>query len=129
MVETKKDSDPDNGESLDEFHRRLQETGAANLTAEPGTPIIRDPVSAPAGPSGPITYEVGKPGANGWRTLTLTGTPGASYVVSNNGDVLYTGVLDSGGTAELAVRGSVANLAVGYGLSALTAASGEPGGQ
>ncbi|GGI45285.1 hypothetical protein BCL57_000885 [Agromyces flavus] len=98
-------------------------------TGDPGTPIVRDPVSAPAGPSGPITYEVGKPGANGWRTLTLSGTPGASYVVSNDGDVLYTGVLDSDGSAELAIRGSISNLSIGYGLSALTAGSSAPGDQ
>ena len=97
-------------------------------TDGPGTPI-RNPVSAPGAPSGPITYEVGKPGANGWRTLTLTGAPGASYVVTSNGDVLYTGVLDADGTAELAVRGSVSNLAVGYGQSALTAGSDAPTGQ
>ncbi|MFE5670270.1 hypothetical protein ACFQ58_01545 [Agromyces sp. NPDC056523] len=93
---------------------------------DPGKPIVRDPVSAPADPSGSIAFDVSKPGANGWRTLALTGSPGASYVVTSNGDVLYTGVLDSDGTAELAVRGSVSNLAVQYGQAALTAGADAP---
>ena len=38
MVERKTDTDPIDDDSLDEIHRRLQESGAANLTAEPDTP-------------------------------------------------------------------------------------------
>src|SRR2546426_46978 len=38
MVEQKKETDPVDNDSLDEIHRRLQQSGSANLTAEPGTP-------------------------------------------------------------------------------------------
>ena len=53
--------------------------------------------------------------------MTLTGTPGAAYTVTDGSDVLYSGVLDADGTVELAVRGSTGNLSVEYGSLALTA--------
>ncbi|HEU4756929.1 MAG TPA: hypothetical protein VFS72_09730 [Agromyces sp.] len=93
--------------------------GTGDPSATPSTPGIRDPVSAPAG--APIDFEVGKPQSNGWRTLTLTGDPGAPYTVTSRGAVLYTGVLDADGMAVLAVRGSVADLSAQYGALALTA--------
>ncbi|MBM7503031.1 hypothetical protein ACFPER_06085 [Agromyces aurantiacus] len=84
-----------------------------------------EPVSAPQPPTNapPIEVGFGKPTSAGWRTMTLTGAPGASYTVLNGGEVLYTGVLDANGTAELAVRGSTVRLTVEYGTLALTAAS------
>lgn len=96
--------------------------GTGDPSVTPGTPGIRNPASAPGQPAGaPIDFEVSKPQSNGWRTLTLTGNPGAPYTVTSNGAVLYTGVLGADGTAALAVRGSVADLSAQYGTLALTA--------
>lgn len=97
--------------------------GDSRPGVSPGTPGDQELVNAPGGPApgSPIQAEYGKPGANGWRTLTLTGTPGAAYTVSDGKTTLHTGVLDADGTAELAVRGSTANLSVQYGSLALTA--------
>lgn len=57
MVESKKESDPVSGDSLDEIHRRLQESGAANLTAEPGTPNAWDRVKLARHPNRPYTLD------------------------------------------------------------------------
>lgn len=97
----------------------------------PRPPGDQELVNAPGGPApgSPIQAEYGKPGANGWRTLTLTGTPGAVYTVSDGKATLHTGVLDADGTAELAVRGSTANLSVQYGSLALTAGVDPASGQ
>ena len=54
MVERKKDEDE---VSLDEIHRRLQESGAANLTAEPGTPSAWDRVKLARHPNRPYTLD------------------------------------------------------------------------
>jgi acetyl-CoA carboxylase carboxyl transferase subunit alpha len=54
MVERKKDEDD---VSLDEIHRRLQESGAANLTAEPGTPSAWDRVKLARHPNRPYTLD------------------------------------------------------------------------
>lgn len=99
--------------------------GTTGPIVAPGTPGDRDPASAPGAPGGaaPIDIELSRPQANGWRTLTLTGAPDAAYTVSSGGTVLYTGVLGPDGSAELAVRGSVANLTAQYGSLALTAAA------
>lgn len=113
---------PEPEEPADEGSAPPPSEGTGDPGAAPSTPGIRDPVSAPGSPAGaPIDFEVGKPQSNGWRTLTLTGDPGAPYTVTSNGAVLYTGVLDADGTAVLAVRGSVGNLSAQYGALALTA--------
>jgi acetyl-CoA carboxylase carboxyl transferase subunit alpha len=54
MVERKKDPD---SESLDEIHRRLQQSEAANLTAEPGTPSAWDRVKLARHPNRPYTLD------------------------------------------------------------------------
>ncbi|MEK6407845.1 MAG: acetyl-CoA carboxylase carboxyltransferase subunit alpha [Acidobacteriota bacterium] len=55
MVERKKEMDPVG--SLEEIHRRLQESGAANLTAEPGTPDAWDRVKLARHPNRPYTLD------------------------------------------------------------------------
>lgn len=79
-------------------------------------------VVAPRPPVGveraPLDAELGRPGANGWRTLTVTGEPSAPFTVSSGGEVLFTGTLDSDGSAALQVRGAssdVDSLALDYG--------------
>ena len=57
MVERKKDTDPVNDDALDEIHRRLQESGAANLTAEPDTPNAWDRVKLARHPNRPYTLD------------------------------------------------------------------------
>src|ERR1044071_2479419 len=63
MVERKKDTDPiDDDESIDddsidEIHRRLQESEAANLTAEPGTPNAWDRVKLARHANRPYTLD------------------------------------------------------------------------
>jgi len=54
MVERKKDPE---AESADEIHRRLQESEAANLTAEPGTPNAWDRVKLARHPGRPYTLD------------------------------------------------------------------------
>jgi acetyl-CoA carboxylase carboxyl transferase subunit alpha len=54
MVERKKDPE---AESIDEIHRRLQESEAANLTAEPGTPNAWDRVNLARHPGRPYTLD------------------------------------------------------------------------
>jgi acetyl-CoA carboxylase carboxyl transferase subunit alpha len=54
MVERKKDPE---AESIDEIHRRLQESEASNLTAEPGTPNAWDRVKLARHPSRPYTLD------------------------------------------------------------------------
>lgn len=105
--------------------------GDSRPGVSPGTPGDQELVNAPGGPApgSPIQADYGKPGANGWRTLTLTGTPGAAFTVSDGKTTLHTGVLDADGTAELAVRGSTANLSVQYGSLALTAGVDPASGQ
>lgn len=105
--------------------------GDSRPSVSPGSPGDQELVNAPGGPApgSPIRAEYGKPGDNGWRTLTLTGTPGAAYTVSDGKTTLHTGVLDADGTADLAVRGSTANLSVQYGSLALTAGVDPASGQ
>ena len=57
MAERKKDTDPNDDESLDEIHRRLQESGSANLTAEPDTPNAWDRVKLARHPNRPYTLD------------------------------------------------------------------------
>ncbi|PYT09096.1 MAG: acetyl-CoA carboxylase carboxyl transferase subunit alpha [Acidobacteria bacterium] len=57
MVEQKKETDPVDEASLDEIHRRLQESGAANLTAEPGTPNAWDRVKLARHANRPYTLD------------------------------------------------------------------------
>lgn len=56
MAERDKDPDPEN-ESIDEFHRRLQESDSANLTAEPGTPSAWERVKLARHPNRPYTLD------------------------------------------------------------------------
>lgn len=48
---------PVDKDSLEEIHRRLQESGAANLTAEPGTPNAWDRVKLARHPNRPYTLD------------------------------------------------------------------------
>jgi len=63
MVERKKDTDPIDeddpidDESIEEIHRRLQQSGAANLTAEPGTPNAWDRVKLARHQNRPYTLD------------------------------------------------------------------------
>jgi acetyl-CoA carboxylase carboxyl transferase subunit alpha len=57
MVERKKDTEPVDEDSLEEIHRRLQESDAANLTAEPGTPNAWDRVKLARHASRPYTLD------------------------------------------------------------------------
>src|SRR6266705_5583964 len=57
MVETKTDTDPVDDDSLDEIHRRLQESDAANLTAEPDTPNAWDRVKLARHANRPYTLD------------------------------------------------------------------------
>jgi acetyl-CoA carboxylase carboxyl transferase subunit alpha len=58
MVERQKETDPvDDDDSLDEFHRRLQESDAVNLTAEPGTPNAWERVKLARHPNRPYTLD------------------------------------------------------------------------
>src|SRR5205809_4697708 len=57
MVEQKKETDPVDADSLGEIHRRLQESGAANLTAEPGTPNAWDRVKLARHANRPYTLD------------------------------------------------------------------------
>ena len=56
MAERKKESDPVENDSLDEIHRRIQESGA-NLTAEPDTPNAWDRVRLARHPNRPYTLD------------------------------------------------------------------------
>ena len=56
MVERTKNTDPVD-DSLDNIHRRLQESGAANLTAEPDTPNAWDRVKLARHPNRPYTLD------------------------------------------------------------------------
>lgn len=81
------------------------------------------PIAAPRPPAdpqdrAPLHAELGRPGTNGWRPLTVTGEPGADFTVSNGGDILFTGALDAAGTTVLQVRGAggdVEQLVLSYG--------------
>ena len=57
MVEKKTDTDPIDDVSLDQIHRRLQQSGAANLTAEPDTPNAWDRVKLARHPNRPYTLD------------------------------------------------------------------------
>src|SRR2546426_11765494 len=57
MVERKTDTGPIDDDSLDEIHRRLQESDAANLTAEPDTPNAWDRVKLARHPNRPYTLD------------------------------------------------------------------------
>jgi len=57
MVERKKGTDPVDNDSLDAIHRRLHESGAANLTAEPDTPNAWDRVKLARHPNRPYTLD------------------------------------------------------------------------
>jgi acetyl-CoA carboxylase carboxyl transferase subunit alpha len=56
MVERKK-SDPADDDGIEEIHRRLLESDAANLTAEPGTPDAWDKVKLARHPNRPYTLD------------------------------------------------------------------------
>ncbi|HEX6955580.1 MAG TPA: sigma factor-like helix-turn-helix DNA-binding protein [Agromyces sp.] len=74
-----------------------------------GQPIVAPlPPAEPA--RAPLTADLGRPGANGWRPLAVTGEPGADFTVSSGGDVLFTGVLDASGATVLQVRGTVGDV-------------------
>jgi acetyl-CoA carboxylase carboxyl transferase subunit alpha len=57
MVERKKDTDPTGEDSIEEIRRRLQDSEAANLTAEPGTPSAWDRVKLARHPNRPYTLD------------------------------------------------------------------------
>src|ERR1700741_4284165 len=57
MVERKKDTDPTGEDSIDEIRRRLQQSEAANLTAEPDTPNAWDRVKLARHPGRPYTLD------------------------------------------------------------------------
>ena len=57
MVERKTDTEPIDDDSLDEIHRRLQESDAANLTAEPDTPNAWDRVKLARHANRPYTLD------------------------------------------------------------------------
>ncbi|WP_401000321.1 hypothetical protein [Agromyces sp. GXQ0307] len=95
---------------------------------EPGSPPaptpddgVSTPVAGPAQPGAGLSFTVGDPGDAGWRPLTVTGAPGTSFTVFDDGNVLIQGVLDASGTANFAVRGSIKGLTIGYSSSSLTA--------
>lgn len=83
-----------------------------------GTQSIVAPRPPVAVERAPLDAELGRPGTNGWRTLTVTGEPSAPFTVSSGKEVLFTGALDSDGSAALQVRGTssdVDSLALDYG--------------
>ncbi|GAA1058804.1 hypothetical protein [Agromyces bracchium] len=95
---------------------------------EPGGPPaptpddgVSTPVAGPGQPGGALSFTLGDPGDAGWRPLTVTGPPGASFTVFDNGSVLIQGVLDATGTANFAVRGSINGLTIGYSSTSVTA--------
>lgn len=95
-----------------------------------GTQSIVAPRPPVAVERAPLDAELGRPGTNGWRTLTVTGEPNAPFTVSSGGEVLFTGTLDADGSAALQVRGAnsdVDSLALDYGTggTSYTAASEE----
>ena len=62
MVERKKEPEPEKDDStedasIDEIHRRLQQSGVANLTAEPDTPNAWDRVKLARHPNRPYTLD------------------------------------------------------------------------
>src|SRR5438128_4181252 len=57
MVERKKEAEPRDERSLEEIHRRLRESDAANLTAEPDTPNAWDRVKLARHPNRPYTMD------------------------------------------------------------------------
>src|SRR6185436_8020238 len=57
MVERKMEKGPVDEDSLEEIHRRLQESGAANLTAEPDTPNAWDRVKLARHANRPYTLD------------------------------------------------------------------------
>ena len=57
MVERKKDTDQADDDSIEEIHRRLLESDAANLTAEPDTPNAWDRVKLARHPNRPYTLD------------------------------------------------------------------------
>ncbi|MGR2752439.1 hypothetical protein [Agromyces arachidis] len=91
---------------------------AASDDASDGARQIAGP-AASAVERAPLEATLGRPGANGWRTLSVTGEPDAAFTVSSRGEVLYAGTLDANGTAALQVRGNVDEqaLTLAYGTS------------
>ena len=73
MVERKKDTNTDDDDSLNKIHRRLQQSGAANLTAEPGTPSAWDRVKLARHPS-----RVRRLSESGSRVMLTAHTPSTS---------------------------------------------------
>ena len=57
MVERKKETDQVDDDSIEEIHRRLLESDAANLTAEPGTPNAWERVKLARHPNRPYTLD------------------------------------------------------------------------
>jgi len=57
MAERKKDTDPTGEDSIEEIRRRLHQSEAANLTAEPDTPNAWDRVKLARHPSRPYTLD------------------------------------------------------------------------
>jgi acetyl-CoA carboxylase carboxyl transferase subunit alpha len=57
MVERKKETEQADADSIVEIHRRLLESDAANLTAEPGTPDAWDRVKLARHPNRPYTLD------------------------------------------------------------------------
>ncbi|BDZ54659.1 hypothetical protein GCM10025870_17320 [Agromyces marinus] len=86
-----------------------------------------DPVVEPAEPGAPgLAFDAGEPGANGWRTLVVTGPPGTGFTIFDRTSPLIEGVIGEDGTANFTVRGSINHLSV-VATSSLLAA-GEPDG-
>ena len=57
MVERKKDTGETGDESIEEIRRRVQQSNAANLTAEPDTPNAWDRVKLARHPNRPYTLD------------------------------------------------------------------------
>jgi DNA-directed RNA polymerase specialized sigma24 family protein len=95
--------------------------GAGNGPGD-GTQSIVAPRPPVAVDRAPLDAELGRPGANGWRTLDVTGEPNASFTVSSGSEMLFAGALDSNGSAALQVRGT------GGDVESLTLAYGTGGG-
>ncbi|WP_438853286.1 hypothetical protein [Agromyces sp. M3QZ16-3] len=104
---------------------------------EPGSPPAptpddgaSTPIAGPAEPGTELSFTVGAPGDAGWRPLTVTGSPGASFTIFDDGSVLVQGVLDATGTASFAIRGSIHGLTIGSSSTSLAAGDasiGTPG--
>lgn len=93
--------------------------GTGGSTTGDGSQSIVAPRPPASDDRAPLVAELGRPGSNGWRTLTVTGQPNSAFSATSGGGVVYSGFLDSTGTAVLQVRGTgdVGSLTLSYGTS------------